>query len=183
MWSRKSCVSVQNVHHTVFKPRQLASYKGTYAVTSLTAFFPNTDDDEDIVCDFLEDFQSQSKKYYNLRQLHIHAPHAVFNGNMVKTMSQNMSSATNLHLDMFAFHSPQHDMWDTSIFNKINATFHDGVAFPMSASLLFQGLGSNNHVQNVSIINESPHKPKVILPKSLMGKVVNPNDSIILCFK
>ena len=170
----RAALKVYNTNHYVRTPSHFRNNrKSAYSVNNITAFFDNADNDNDtVITEFVNEFRKESLYYYNLKTLSIYAPRSVMEGDALRDLLTIRSTYTDLELNLFAFHSPVPGTWVPSgvTLNSLKVTFHDGIAFPNSASDLLVGLDDNKHLQTLCVCNTSPHEPVVHLSRKLKNK-------------
>jgi hypothetical protein len=131
--------------------------------------------EEESVIEFIDAFQQVSKNYYNLKKIIINTPGIIYDGDMMFRLLNTSTTANELEIDMFAFHSPlDTNMWipcdDGMSLRQFSATFTDGLAYPNSATQLFSGIHVHSSLKSFEIWNNSPHRPTVVLPWWLRKK-------------
>lgn len=176
--TRTHTVAVHNTSHWVYSPAKFKGFAGAYATTrlqfSLTSSY--NEDAEAAVAEFVDEFQKESDRYYNLKQLAIYAPYAIIDGNLIEKIMSSQSTLTDLDLNVFGFHTPVKDMWTPTgtggvALNRLDVTFNDGVAYSNAGTDLLAGLERNKDISRITIENKSPHIPVVRLSKELKYKM------------
>lgn len=170
---RQTCVQVRNTYHFIRSSLDFKKNTGAYAVNEMIVNMNHDEYDEDNVREVIKEFAMTSKGYYNLRRLKINAPYAVLEGSDIADLMSIPSTFTDLELDLFAFHTPQEDMWKACTrLQNIRITFHDGIGFPDAASQLLKGIETCKNLESVRLHNESPHMPRVYMDITLKKKMV-----------
>jgi hypothetical protein len=160
----------------VHRPSDICNYQGAYATTSICTLFHNreySEDTYDALLEFIENFEAYSTKYYNLKTLDINLPFTTIDGDILQRLLNVRSSITELKLDLFAFHSPVPNTWNSTHtkIQKLELIFHDGIAFPNSGTDILQGIDTCPTIKEVCVHNMSPHNPIVRIPRKLFMKV------------
>lgn len=177
-FSRTRSVSVRNATHYVSQHsfKDFKGFKGAYAVNELRVLLDKQyDDDADAaLANFIDEFQKESMRYYNLKTLYIYAPYAIIDGSTIQKLLSTKTTLTALDLNIFAFHTPTENMWvPTSgiTLKEVKVNFQDGIAYPAAGTDFFTGMENNNNISEIIIYNYSPHNPVVNLSHKLRGKV------------
>lgn len=165
---RKYSVPILNSTYYYSEYRKTIKPKNAFAINDIFATFYNSDDVQNDVQHFINEFSKNSTYFYNLKKLHIHAPEFIMTGEIWKQLINTPGTFTDLHLDIFAFHSPLPDMWiptspQHAPIKNFDIRFTDGIAFPDSASEMLRGVQHNRTTcdQLFNITNRSPHMPSL----------------------
>jgi len=173
--SRKCTVSVKSMYKFVYTPSDIHKSKGAYAVNDIHILLRNCPNNvEDVVADLVNAFKKESSKYYNLKTLHITAPYAIIDGNIITDILSAQSTLRQLNLDICSFHSPVENMWIPTNgikLRELNVTFSDGAAYPFAGTHVFKGIEHNPDIDEISITNQSPHNPIIQISRQMRGKV------------
>lgn len=155
--------------------KKIIDLQGAYAINRIYVIFDNPECTEEYVDNFLEDFRKVGSRFYNLQEISIKAPFAIYTGDMVKKLVNTKGTFTRVDLTMFGFHSPTNDMWvpenDSSEVKHVSLTFTDGIAYPNSASNILLSVCKHPYIKDIDVCNNSPHMPTVIVNKKTSNKL------------
>jgi hypothetical protein len=156
--------------------RASLSRTGAYAITDLVVRLDQPDVLETDFRQAVTQVAETLPRYLNLRSLHIKAPFAALDGQLLSNILSINAPFEELDLDIWAFYSPCSSMWNNVKKKKLRrlcVTLNDGMAFPSSCADLLSGLrqAQNREMDYFNITNATPHPisvPRALLPRARM---------------
>lgn len=160
--------------HRLQNLRAYVSMPGAYAITDLVVHIDKPDVLETDFQQVVVQLAATLPRYLNLRSLHIKAPFAALDGELLKNIVSINAPFDELELDIWAFYSPCSTMWDgvkRRRLNKLSLTLNDGMAFPSSCTDMLSGLrqAQDRDMEFCRITNATPHPvsiPRALLPRA-----------------
>lgn len=156
--------------------RLIGNEQNAYATNTL--FISSTNltsmEDENFLETFIDDFKQVYQKYYNLNNITIYLPSAIISGSMLKDLLDIPATYTELKLNVFSFHSPVPGVWESCSpkIKKLDICFTDGIAYPHAGTEILYGMDKLHSLKSLSISNNSPHCPDLIMPSRKLKKKI-----------